>query len=54
MRNNINAEPYAGRVYDPVCGSGGIFVQSENPPFNVGDWPGQLLQVNGYAGVSVC
>ena len=23
-------EPYAGRVYDPACGSGGMFVQSEN------------------------
>jgi type I restriction enzyme M protein len=22
-------EPYAGRVYDPACGSGGMFVQSE-------------------------
>src|SRR3954464_15635383 len=22
-------EPYAGRVYDPCCGSGGMFVQSE-------------------------
>ena len=29
MRNNINAEPYPGRVYDPACGSGGMFVQSE-------------------------
>ncbi|WP_456405988.1 N-6 DNA methylase, partial [Thiolapillus sp.] len=23
-------EPYEGRVYDPCCGSGGMFVQSEN------------------------
>lgn len=23
-------EPYAGRVYDPCCGSGGMFVQAEN------------------------
>ncbi|RYF30579.1 MAG: SAM-dependent DNA methyltransferase [Comamonadaceae bacterium] len=23
-------EPYKGRVYDPCCGSGGMFVQSEN------------------------
>jgi type I restriction enzyme M protein len=23
-------EPYQGRVYDPCCGSGGMFVQSEN------------------------
>ncbi len=23
-------EPYRGRVYDPCCGSGGMFVQSEN------------------------
>jgi type I restriction enzyme M protein len=23
-------EPYLGRVYDPCCGSGGMFVQSEN------------------------
>ena len=23
-------EPYGGRVYDPCCGSGGMFVQSEN------------------------
>ena len=23
-------EPYSGRVYDPCCGSGGMFVQSEN------------------------
>jgi type I restriction enzyme M protein len=22
-------EPYEGRVYDPACGSGGMFVQSE-------------------------
>ena len=22
-------EPYRGRVYDPCCGSGGMFVQSE-------------------------
>ena len=22
-------EPYAGRVYDPCCGSSGMFVQSE-------------------------
>jgi type I restriction enzyme M protein len=22
-------EPYEGRVYDPCCGSGGMFVQSE-------------------------
>jgi len=22
-------EPYQGRVYDPCCGSGGMFVQSE-------------------------
>ena len=22
-------EPYSGRVYDPCCGSGGMFVQSE-------------------------
>jgi type I restriction enzyme M protein len=22
-------EPYKGRVYDPCCGSGGMFVQSE-------------------------
>ena len=22
--------PYKGRVYDPCCGSGGMFVQSEN------------------------
>lgn len=22
-------EPYKGRVYDPACGSGGMFVQSE-------------------------
>jgi type I restriction enzyme M protein len=22
-------EPYAGRIYDPACGSGGLFVQSE-------------------------
>jgi type I restriction enzyme M protein len=29
MRSNINADPYAGRVYDPACGSGGMFVQSE-------------------------
>ena len=23
-------EPYSGRIYDPCCGSGGMFVQSEN------------------------
>ena len=23
-------EPYSGRVYDPCCGSGGMFVQTEN------------------------
>lgn len=23
-------EPYKGRVYDPCCGSAGMFVQSEN------------------------
>lgn len=23
-------EPYEGRVFDPCCGSGGMFVQSEN------------------------
>ncbi|MEZ5765165.1 MAG: N-6 DNA methylase [Xanthobacteraceae bacterium] len=23
-------EPYKGRIYDPCCGSGGMFVQSEN------------------------
>ena len=23
-------EPYEGRIYDPCCGSGGMFVQSEN------------------------
>ncbi|MDZ7783202.1 MAG: N-6 DNA methylase [Halioglobus sp.] len=22
-------EPYKGRVYDPCCGSGGMFVQAE-------------------------
>ena len=22
-------EPYKGRIYDPACGSGGMFVQSE-------------------------
>lgn len=22
-------EPYEGRIYDPCCGSGGMFVQSE-------------------------
>jgi type I restriction enzyme M protein len=22
-------EPYRGRIYDPCCGSGGMFVQSE-------------------------
>ena len=22
-------EPYSGRVYDPCCGSGGMFVQTE-------------------------
>ena len=22
-------EPYKGRIYDPCCGSGGMFVQSE-------------------------
>ena len=40
-------EPNKGRVFDPCCGSGGMFVQSEkssvlyhiaNPPFNVSDW----------------
>ncbi|MBO8847146.1 N-6 DNA methylase, partial [Staphylococcus aureus] len=23
-------EPYQGRIYDPCCGSGGMFVQSEH------------------------
>ncbi len=50
-------EPYKGRVYDPCCGSGGMFVQSQkfveelkadyilaNPPFNMSDWGGNRLQ----------
>jgi len=52
-------EPYKGRVYDPCCGSSGMFVQSEhndrhpdlkadyilaNPPFNVSDWGGERLR----------
>ena len=41
-------EPYRGRVYDPCCGSSGMFVQSiefirANPPFNVSDWGGDRL-----------
>jgi type I restriction enzyme M protein len=44
-------EPYRGRVYDPCCGSSGMFVQSvefirahANPPFNVSDWGGERLR----------
>ncbi len=36
-------EPFRGRVYDPCCGSGGMFVLA-NPPFNVSDWKGELLR----------
>jgi len=40
-------EPYAGRVYDPCCGSGGMFVQSEKFIAAHQDWykkhdPGKL------------
>ncbi len=49
--------PHHGRVYDPACGSGGMFVQSEkfieahgdvlaNPPFNISDWGGERLTVD--------
>ncbi len=29
-------EPYQGRVYDPCCGSGGMFVESER--FDLARW----------------
>lgn len=35
-------EPYAGRVYDPCCGSGGFFVQSERFVLEHGGRIGQL------------
>ena len=35
-------EPYKGRIYDPCCGSGGMFVSSEKFVLahggRVGDW----------------
>ena len=48
-------KPYQGRVYDPACGSGGMFVQSAkfveshsgniaNPPFNISKWGADQLQ----------
>jgi type I restriction enzyme M protein len=45
-------EPYKGRIYDPCCGSGGMFVHKDlkanfilaNPPFNVSDWGGDRLR----------
>ena len=35
-------EPYEGRVYDPCCGSGGMFVQSEEFVESHGGRPGQI------------
>ena len=35
-------EPYQGRVYDPCCGSGGMFVQSEEFVESHGGRPGQI------------
>ena len=43
-------EPYKGRVYDPACGSGGMFVQSANfinQHKRNGDTPGKNLSVYG-------
>lgn len=28
--NRLKLEPYKGKVFDPACGSGGMFVQSAN------------------------
>ena len=38
-------EPYSGRVYDPACGSGGFFVQSER---FIGEHGGKLGQISVY------
>jgi len=35
-------EPYKGRIYDPACGSGGMFVQSEKFVEEHGDKKGNL------------
>ena len=35
-------EPYRGRVYDPCCGSGGMFVQSEKFVEEHGGWLGDI------------
>src|SRR5690606_30969245 len=39
-------EPYSGRVYDPACGSGGMFVQAEKFLGRHGDAP-QAISVYG-------
>ena len=36
-------EPYSGRVYDPCCGSGGMFVQSEKFVQEHGDCIGNIV-----------
>lgn len=38
-------EPYSGRVFDPCCGSGGMFVQSEN---FVAEHQGQISDISIY------
>jgi type I restriction enzyme M protein len=40
-------QPFQGRVYDPCCGSGGFFVQSEKFVEEHGGRRGQLVQLFG-------
>jgi type I restriction enzyme M protein len=43
-------EPYKGRVLDPCCGSGGMFVQSEQFVLAHGGRLGDNLTARGLAG----
>ncbi len=40
-------EPYQGRVYDPCCGSGGMFVQSEKFVLQHGGRIGDMTALPG-------
>lgn len=40
-------EPFHGRIYDPACGSGGMFVQSANFVFEHKENPGAEISIYG-------
>jgi type I restriction enzyme M protein len=40
-------EPYHGRIFDPACGSGGMFVQSARFVENHKDNPGDVISIYG-------